>query len=106
MRNIDEGRYYLRKIQTLDYRFQCKVADWMTPDQAQQLRQFCEGKAVPTDPEIIEGLKYCSSRYTRSARWMFSNVSAFVVDEPSYSWWCQCIEEALEDPDLRVDEGL
>lgn len=85
--------------------FICDRASWMTDEQYRQLRQFADGKAVPTDPEIVEGLRNCGMS-NRSALWMYSHVSAFFVNEPNYSWWCQCIEEALGDPDLRVDEGL
>lgn len=82
-------------------------APWMTDTQWVQLEQYCLGKTIPTDVEIIEGLQYCTPRHrnSRSAGWMYSNVTNYVVNEPNYTNWCQLIREHY-DPDMLVDEGL
>ena len=82
-------------------------APWMTDSQWTQLEQYCLGKAIPTDAEIVEGLQYCTPRHrdSRSAVWMYSHVANFVVNEPNYTNWCRMILEH-HDPDLLMDEGL
>lgn len=68
MIDIEEGRACIRRIQRDGPLFLCGRASWMTDDQYRQLRQFADGKAVPTDPEIIEGLRNCGPGSRRVQR--------------------------------------
>lgn len=80
----------------------------MTDEQWRQADAYRQGIAIPTDSEIIEGFQHCTDRHSasRAARWAYSNVSGFIVNEPNYTSWCAVIRKYGMDPDLIVDEGL
>lgn len=104
---IYSQRDWYQQVQSNPDRALRDRAPWMTDTQWFQLEQYCLGKAIPTDAEIIEGLRYCTPRHlvSRSAGWMYFHVSDFVANEPNYTYWCNLILEHY-DPDMLVDEGL
>lgn len=105
--NIAESNY-VRVQREPNYFFLGTRAAWMTGDQWKQVLDFVQGKAVPTDSELIEGFQFCTARHvtSRSAAWAYSNISSAVVNEPNFTNWCAIIRKYGVDPDLAVDEGL
>ena len=80
--------------------------DWMTDEQWRQVCDFCQGKRVLEDPELIYGFANCTEQHSfhRVARWAYSNVSSLVVNH-NYHTWSELIN-SLVDQDLQVDKGL
>lgn len=102
----DPIRAYRLTQQRRDY-LQCGPRqDWMTDEQWRQIRAYVEGREIPTDSEVIEGLLSCGQSGSRMARWAYHGVSSCVVFESNYTAWCKLIRAHTMDTDLLVDEGL
>lgn len=81
-------------------------APWMTDEQWRQLDAYRQGREIPTDSEIVDGLQHCSAwrNSHRAAEWVYRHVSDCIVNE-NFEPWCQEIRKCY-DPDLQVDIGL
>lgn len=81
----------------------------MTNEQWRQVRAFLEGRALLADPELIKGFQRCTELHdtnSRCAQWIYSTVSSYVVNEPHFTNWCNCIKKYAVDDDLTMDDGL
>lgn len=80
--------------------------EWMTDEQWRQVNEYTEGKAIPTDPEIVSAFRDCTDHQnTTPTTWAYSHVPGYIVGPLHYRWWCELIAEN-SDQDLVLDVGL
>jgi hypothetical protein len=77
----------------------------MTDNQWEQYIRFSMGEAIPTDPEILAGLRG-DLEPDRAHRWALSSVSGILVGDGNFDFWCKLIKEHEIDPSLVLEEGL
>lgn len=79
---------------------------WMSDSQWEQSVRWQLGRAIPTDAELLSGLRG-DSNYNgsdRMHRYVWNTTAASCVDD-NFDLWASLIRGRF-DPDLNVDEGL
>ena len=87
----------------------CNRPDWMDDTQWNQMCNYVWGLAVPTDPELLTGIRgfnhyanpILATQPSRFQSWAWYNVSASLLGNGPFEAW-----SSLIDNDYQVDEGL